>query len=217
MKLINTFSQNTEIYIFENESLVYYKLKNSNKPIIRNYPYIEILKNNPSTNYKWTISNLKELYKFILTIRNEKENLLNQFLRPKVLVLFPEDIFESEKEFLRILFEKFAREIYLIEFFHICQLSIFSIPNLIGKKILSLGERLNQTFTQVENSTVLDSKLYNIKNLEIQEIDFDLIINHRNEEKNIFRCDLFLHGEELRKNLILGSIRYIEYINSISS
>lgn len=215
MKFKQKFTQNTEIFIFENESIVYYNLKEINNPVVRNYPYIEILKKNTSTDYKWSISNLEELGKFIISIRSEKKNLINKFLRPKVLVLFPEDIFESERVFLRILFEKFAREIYLIEFFLICQLSIFSISNLVGKNILSVGERLNQTFTQIENSTAYDSKHFDINNTDIQDMYFDLIISHKSEEKSNIKSDFFLKGEELRKHLIAGSKIYIDYINSI--
>ncbi|MCW7490900.1 hypothetical protein [Leptospira meyeri] len=205
-----------EIYIFENESLVYFKLNENNAPVVRSYPYIEILKRNPSTSYKWSLSNLEELRKFVNSIRKEKNSFINNFVRPKVLVLFPEDIFESERVFLRILFEGFAREIYLIEFFHICQLSIFSISNLVGKKILSLGERLNQTFTQVENSNIIDTEIFDITNMKIQEMEIDLVISNNSEIKYELKSDFFLHGEELRKHLILGSKIYIEYINSIS-
>ncbi|MCW7494849.1 hypothetical protein ND861_19440 [Leptospira sp. 2 VSF19] len=169
MKLKNKFTKRTEFFIFENESIVFYTLTDINDPIIRNYPYLEMLNKNPSTNYKWSISDFDELGKLINSIRSERNNLINKFLRPKVIVLFPEDIFESERVFLRTLFEEFAKEIYNIEFFHICQLSIFSIENLVGKRILSMGDRINQTFSLIENSKTYDSKIFNINDIKFKK------------------------------------------------
>ncbi|EOQ88542.1 hypothetical protein LEP1GSC202_0326 [Leptospira yanagawae serovar Saopaulo str. Sao Paulo = ATCC 700523] len=174
-----------------------------------------MLNKNPSTNYKWSISDFDELGILINSIRSERNNLINKFLRPKVIVLFPEDIFESERVFLRTLFEEFAKEIYNIEFFHICQLSIFSIENLVGKRILSMGDRINQTFTLIENSKTYDSKIFNINDIKIQEMDFDLIISHKSEENSKMKSNFFLKSEELRYHLISGSKIYIDYINSI--
>ncbi|WP_246837445.1 hypothetical protein [Leptospira congkakensis] len=211
-KIFTQFGKNTEVMIFENESLVYFKLRDINKPIVKNYPYLDNLIQNQSTSYKWTISNFDELSKFINSIRSENKSFLNYFIRPKVLVLFPEDIFESERVFFRTLFEQFAREIFLIETFHVCQLSQFSVTDLVGKKILSIGERLNQSFTHVENSEFIESKILDSSIEKIQDSDFDLIISHELDDNTKFKSELFLHGEELRKNVIQGTKKYIEFL-----
>ncbi|PKA10452.1 hypothetical protein CH372_19320 [Leptospira meyeri] len=183
---------------------------------MKKYPSLDGLIKNPASKYKWTISGFDELSEFIKSIRSEKKRIKDYFIRPKVLVLFPEDIFESERVFIRLLMEKFAREIYLIESFYACQLSIFSIQNLDDKKILSLGDRLNQSYTYINNAKNIDYKIINDSNEEIQDLNYDLIISHKSEDNSTFKGEVFLHGETLRNHLILGSKKYIEFLNSTS-
>ncbi|MCB1176660.1 MAG: hypothetical protein KDK36_03680 [Leptospiraceae bacterium] len=178
-------------------------------PVIKNYPYIENLNKNPSTIYKWSISGFNELIDFIKSVRAEKKNFF-ELLKPKVICIFPEDIFESERVFLRTVFEDTTREIYFFESFQICQLNIFTISNIVGKKVLSLGERMNQSYREVENSINLESKIYEISDKEIYDLEFDLIISHKPTDKTNFKSKLFLEGEELRMNLIGGCKKLLE-------
>jgi hypothetical protein len=167
---------------------------------------------NPFTNYKWSISSFDELCAFIKAIKAEKKSVFDYVAKPIVICIFPEDIFESERFFLRNLMEKCdVREIYMVETFYACQLNVFTIANIIGKKILCLGERINQSYIEIENSKLLETKLYDISNSEIYDLDFDLIISHKAIDKSKFKSKLILEGEELRKNLILGSKQYIEF------
>jgi hypothetical protein len=40
-KIFYQFGKNTEVMIFENDSLVYFKLWDIENPVIKKYPYIE--------------------------------------------------------------------------------------------------------------------------------------------------------------------------------
>ncbi|EOQ86887.1 hypothetical protein LEP1GSC202_0232 [Leptospira yanagawae serovar Saopaulo str. Sao Paulo = ATCC 700523] len=213
MKLKITSARNTEVVIFENQNLVYFRAQNPNDPTVRNYPYIDTLNQNPSTNYKWSISYFDYLIQLIQSLRSANKHFLDYFMKPKVLVIFPEDIFESERVFLRSLFAELAREIYLAESFHVCQLSVFSFEHLMGKKILTLGERLNQSFTHIENSELMDSELITDLNEKMQCSQFDLIISHKTTNKIPLNDGIFLEGEELRKHLIVGAKMYLDFLN----
>ncbi len=210
--MIKQFSKNMEVLIFGNDSLIYFKLSDIENPAIKNYPYIDNLKEIPSTNYKWSISSFDELGTFIKSVRTERKSFFDYFVKPVVICIFPEDIFESERVFLRNILEEFAREIYLLETFHVCQLNFFTVSNIVGKKILCIGERMNQSFTQIENSKYLESKMFDISNEEIYDSEYDLIIIHKSIDKTKLKSKLILDGEELRDNLIQGSKKYIEFL-----
>lgn len=212
-KIFYQFGKNTEVMIFENDSLVYFKLWDIENPVIKKYPYIENLNMNPSTNYKWSISGFNELRDFIKAVKAEKKSVFDYVLNPIALCIFPDDIFESERFFLRNLMENCnVREIYLFETIHVCKLNVFTISNMVGKKILCLGERLHQSFMEIENSKYLENKVYDISNEEIYDLDFDLVISNKSIDKTKFKSKLILQGDELRKNLIQGSKKYIEFL-----
>lgn len=212
MNFMKLWKRSTEVVIFENQNLVYFRTHNSNDPVVRNYPHIDVLKQNPSTSYKWSISHFDGLLQQIKSLRSTNKHFLDYFIKPKVLVLFPEDIFESERMFFSTLFAEIASEIFLMETFHACQLSVFSFDHLMGKKILSIGERLNQSFTHVEDSKYMNSKIILNLNEELQNTNFDLVICHQSENHTKLNSEVFLQGDELRKHLIVGAKMYIDFL-----
>lgn len=212
MNFMKLWKRSTEVVIFENQNLVYFRTHNANDPISRNYPDIDILNQNPSTKYKWSISHFDGLVQQIKSLRSTNKHFLDYFIRPKVLVIFPEDIFESERMFFSTLFAEVASEIFLMETFHACQLSVFSYDHLMGKKILSIGERLNQSFIHVEDSKYMDSKIIHDLHEELQKTNFDLVICHQSENQIKLNHGVFLQGDELREHLIVGAKMYIDFL-----
>lgn len=199
-----------EFLIFENDSLVYCRSNNLNKIIVKNYPYLEEFKENSATKYIWSDYGFEELGRFIKSVSKELNNDFSLFRR-KTFCLFPNDIFESERVFLRNLVLGFCytSDIYMVDY-RICLMHTFPPNKHVGKKILYLGERVNILFSE-NGKPKIDYKKFSLIDEEIYGLDLDLIICNADIEQSKFKCKLFLKGEELRHNLIYGCMEYLKF------
>ncbi|MDX1958304.1 MAG: hypothetical protein SFU98_07005, partial [Leptospiraceae bacterium] len=152
------------------------------------------------------------LVDFIKSIKAERKTFLDNFVKPIVLCIFPPDIFESERIFLRdLMAQSGAREIYLSETYSACILSLFTISNTVGKETLCIGERSYQSIKEVKNLEYSETKMYDNSNTEVYDMDFDLVISNKSIDPTKFKTKLILQGEELRIKLIQGIKRLSEH------